>query len=218
MVVFDWNGTIVVDADRARDALNSVLASHHAAPVSAAEFPVTFGLPMAEMLGGLGVQRTRLAAAETQWNTLMAASATRLRAGAGEALTQLAADGTWLGIVSAASAEAVMRDRVSLAVPDVWHSMLAPAGDKAAILRALRHHAGTAVYVGDTPYDMRCAEQTGYLPIGVRSGYSTEPALRSAGASAVIDDLRDLPGIVQAASAEHGQIGWTGCRGREQQL
>lgn len=198
MVVFDWNGTVVLDADRALDALNGVLASHRAALVSVEEFPATFRLPMAEMLTSLGVERAGLAAAETQWNTLMAASTTRLRDGAREALAQLAADGVWLGIVSAASAEAVAHDRTSLAVPDVWNSIHAPAGDKAAILRALRHHASTAVYVGDTAYDMLCARQVGYLPIGVLSGYSTEHALRSAGAAAVIDNLGDLPDIVRA--------------------
>jgi phosphoglycolate phosphatase len=196
MVAFDWNGTIVMDADRALAALNGVLASHRATLLSAEEFPATFRLPIAEMLASLGVERTRLTAAEKQWNALMAASTTRLRDGVHEALAQLAADGVWLGIVSAASAEAVAHDRASLSVPDVWNSILAPADDKAAILRALRHHASTAIYVGDTVYDMLCARQVGYLPIGVLGGYSTEHALRSAGAAVVIEDLADLPDIV----------------------
>jgi phosphoglycolate phosphatase len=197
MVVFDWNGTIVLDADRALDALNRVLAAHHAALVSAEEFPAVFRLPMADMLASLGVDRAGLAAAESRWNTLMAASTTRLRDGAREALLQLAADQAWLGIVSAASAEAVSHDRISLAVPDVWDTILAPVSDKTAVLRAIRHYAGTAVYVGDTAYDMRCARQAGYLPVGVSNGYSSDLALQAAGAISLIDNLTDLPDIIR---------------------
>ena len=197
MVLFDWNGTIVLDADRARNALNGVLAGHGIEPVTEAAFPASFRLPMADMFAELGVPTNSHMAAEDEWNTRMATTVTRLRQGVSDTLAQLAADGVWLGIVSAASAEAVSHDRNSLEVPDVWSVVLAPAQDKVTILRALRHHADKAVYVGDTAYDMRCAIAAGYIPIGVSGGYGSVEALREAGAAEIIDDLTELTDAVR---------------------
>lgn len=197
MVVFDWNGTIVLDADRARKSLNGVLARRGIEPVAEAAFPTRFRLPMADMFAELGVPAGSHAGAEAEWNARMATSVTRLRQGVPETLALLASDGVWLAVVSAASAEAVSHDRNSLEVPEVWSAVLAPAEDKVTILRALRHHADEAVYVGDTAYDMRCAIAAGYIPIGVSGGYGSVVALREAGAAKIINDLTDLTGMVQ---------------------
>ncbi|RVW11190.1 HAD family hydrolase [Prescottella agglutinans] len=192
MVLFDWNGTVVCDADRARDALNDVLASYDAPPVTEDEFPTTFRLPMAEMFASLGLPSEHGPDAESRWNTAMTRRTTTLRPGARDALVALADSGTWLGVVSAASAEAVAFDINTLNVPTLWDTVVAPAADKASVLRSLRHHGDRAFYVGDTAYDMACATEAGYIPIGVRGGYAGEATLRAAGAHTVIDSLDEL--------------------------
>ncbi|MFE4500904.1 HAD family hydrolase [Rhodococcus sp. NPDC056743] len=195
MVLFDWNGTVVCDADRARDALNDVLASYGAQPVSEDEFPTTFRLPMAEMFEGLGLPPERGPDAESRWNTAMTRRTTTLRPGTRSALLTLAGSGTWLGVVSAASADAVAYDINTLNVPTLWDMVVAPAADKTSVLQSLRHHGNRAFYVGDTAYDMACATEAGYIPIGVRGGYAGEATLRAAGAHTIIDTLDELTAI-----------------------
>lgn len=195
MVLFDWNGTVVCDADRARDALNDVLASYGAQPVSEDQFPTTFRLPMAEMFEVLGLPPEHGPDAESRWNTAMTRRTTALRPGTRNALVALADSGIWLGVVSAASAEAVAFDINTLHVPTIWDTVVAPAADKISVLRSLRHHGDRAFYVGDTAYDMACATEAGYIPIGVRGGYADEAALRAAGAHTIIDTLDEMTAI-----------------------
>lgn len=203
MVIFDWNGTVVLDADRAATALNDVLTGRGIAPVPESEFSTTFRLPMAQMFTDLGIDDAGVTEAEAEWNTRMATTMTRLRSGVREALIQLADEDVWLGIVSAAAAEAVTHDLTSLDVPPVWDAVLAPAADKVTVLRALRHHADTAVYVGDTAYDMQCAIEAGYQPVGVRGGYSSDTVLERAGATMLINDLIELVSLVCRGADAH---------------
>lgn len=206
MVLFDWNGTVVCDADRARDALNDVLASYGAQPVSEHRFPTTFRLPMAAMFEGLGLPPECGPDAESRWNTAMTRRTTTLRPGTRNALVALADSGTWLGVVSAASADAVAFDIDTLHVPTLWDAVVAPAADKTSVLRSLRHHGDRAFYVGDTAYDMACATEAGYIPIGVRGGYAGEATLRAAGAHTVIDTLDELTAIAATRRPTLGDL------------
>lgn len=201
MVVFDWNGTVVLDADRAWESLNAALREQHVAEVPRSAFTTEFRLPMADMFRRLGVAGSEVAVADATWNRRMTTSETTLRPGAVEAIEALHGDGVWLGVVSAAAAAALAHDRSTLGVPDRWGTVLAPAEDKTTVLRALRHHADVAYYVGDTAYDMRCAAASGYVPVGVGDGYAPDEALWEAGATHVLRDLRDLVTLVRGSGS-----------------
>lgn len=201
MVLFDWNGTIVIDDDRARRSLNSSLAAHGVAAVSADDFPSVFKLPMDDMFVALGVPGHAVGAAEAEWNRCMASERAVLRAGAAAALGELHAAGVWLGIVSAAAAESVDYDRRSLDVPEVWQAVHAPVADKVSVLQAHRGERPLAFYVGDTAYDMRSAVAAGYVPIGVSGGYATDETLLGAGAEVLICSLDELVPFAAAAPA-----------------
>jgi len=192
MVLFDWNGTVVIDGDRARDALNGVLLRRGLDELTVPQFATRFRLPMGEMFAELGVDAGSLLVAESEWNAHMASETTRLRAGALTAFAALHGSGAWLGVVSAASAEAVDFDRATLAVPNVFGSVEAPVVDKVAALDAHRHRRSRAFYVGDTAYDMRSALAAGYVPVGVAGGYAPVDVLHEAGAAYVIEDLGEL--------------------------
>lgn len=201
MVLFDWNGTIVIDGDRARDALNGVLERRGLDAMNPSEFARRFRLPMGEMFSELGVTAPSLVTAEAEWNAHMASETTHLRAGTLETLAALDTNDAWLGVVSAASRRAVDFDRHSLAVPAVWASVEAPVIDKVAALSQHRGQRARAFYVGDTAYDMRSALAAGYIPVGVAGGYAPTEVLHEAGAVYVIEDLQELLPIVSELPA-----------------
>lgn len=196
MVLFDWNGTVVLDGDRARDALNGVLERRGLDGLSVPQFAARFRLPMGEMFADLGVDMGSLVVAEAEWNAHMSTEVTRLRAATVAALHALAGGGAWLGIVSAAAREAVDFDRSSLGVPEVWRSVQAPIVDKESVLREHRGRRERAFYVGDTAYDMRSAIAAGYVAVGVAGGYAPVDVLHEAGAQYVIEGLDELLELV----------------------
>lgn len=197
-VLFDWNGTLVLDSERARAALNDVLERRGLGAIAAEDFSATFRLPFSTLFAKLGVDASETDAAEAEWNAAMASTPAELRAETIDGLLALAAGGCRLGIVSAADAAAVDFDRSALAVPDVWSAVETGVVDKLAVLRRLRGDREHAYYVGDTPYDMECAAAAGYQPIGVSDGYARPDALRAAGASAIVTDLAELVTLLTA--------------------
>lgn len=199
MVLFDWNGTIVVDADHARAALNLVLGRRGLPAFGEAEFSMRFRLPFSELLGRLGIEADDRPAAEEEWNTELSTMRTRLCPGAPECLVSLAQDGAWLGVLSASSAAAVRFDQRSLAVPPVFHMVDASIDDKFEALLRHRPTRTRAYYVGDSADDMRCASAADYIAVGVSPGFADESArlLRAAGAAHVISSLDELVGLIQ---------------------
>jgi phosphoglycolate phosphatase len=196
MVLFDWNGAVVVDADRARAALNVVLARRDLPVLGETEFSVRFRLPLAQLFVQLGIPADDRPTAEEEWNAEMAATHAHLRDGAAECLATLARAGAWLGVVSAASAAAVRFDQRALAVPAVWNSVDASVSDKFEMLLRHRPTRPIAFFVGDSPDDLRCASAAGYTPIGLTDAYGSPDALRAAGAAHVIGTLDELLAIV----------------------
>lgn len=196
MVLFDWNGTIVLDAERARESLNGVLRVRGIQPLEPDQFAVRFRLPMHEMFRDLGVSEAELEACESEWNVAMAQQTTELRPGAAEALAQLRAAGTWLGVVSAAAAESVEYDQRTLEVPRVWDAVYGATADKLHRLQSERARRVRAFYVGDTEYDIRCAREAGYVAVGVTGGYAHPDVLLRAGADYLISDLTELVTLV----------------------
>ena len=198
MVLFDWNGTIVLDADRAQNALNEVLLSRGLPSLDQQAFTTRFKLPMAAMFTDLGVAEREVETAEDEWNQAMASAVTALRDGVRATLLHMARAGALLRVLSAASTEAVRFDQTSLDVPAVFATVEAPVTDKLERLLSHRAERSRAYYVGDTAYDMRCAVAAGYSAIGVSGGYAPVAVLWEAGATRVIGDLSELGPILQA--------------------
>lgn len=197
-VLFDWNGTVVLDEDRAMRALNRVLIDRGLAPLDVVGFHREFHLPMIDMFRRLGVDD--VCVAEAEWNAEMAAESTVAREGT-DALRLLHAAGVRLGVVSAASDTAVRADMTALELGGLWHSVDAPATDKLDTLRSRRGVEKHAFYVGDTAYDMRCALDAGFTPIGVDRGYTDVDSLMAAGAAAIISSFDELPRLTRAVEA-----------------
>lgn len=196
VVLFDWNGTIVLDADRARTALNGVLSSHGLPLLGVHEFAERFRLPMRDLFSDLGIAEPELARSEADWNLGMLGAHPIAREGASTGLAALAASGARIGIVSAASDLSIAADLGALALPVRWDLVRGSVADKAAVLREER--GSSAFYVGDTVYDIESALAAGFRAVGVSGGYTAPSRLRDAGAEWIISSLDELPHLVGA--------------------
>lgn len=195
LVLFDWNGTVVRDKERARNALNRVLASRDLAPLDLVGFGREFHLPMAQMFHRLGA--IDAADAEAEWNAAMVTVQAPMRDG-GDVLFALRARGLRLGIVSAADATSVHADLERLQLENLWHTVDTSVHDKLTVLRQRRGVEEVALYVGDTEYDIRCAREAGYVAVAVSDGYQPVGVLRDAGADHVVTSLAELMPLVSS--------------------
>ncbi|MCF2532856.1 HAD family hydrolase [Yinghuangia soli] len=196
LVLFDWNGTLVDDTDRALRATNAVLTHRGLAGLTAEDFPARWKLPLGAFLRGLGA--TDPEAAEQHWNRALAAEPAPLRHGAARMLDTLRARGARLGVVSAAGAQAVADDIRDTGLEDRFDVVLAGVAAKTSALLSQRPTRPRACYVGDTEYDIHCARAAGYLAVAITGGYRPADALAAVRPDAVVDDLDDLVGVLTA--------------------
>ena len=193
LVVLDWNGTTVDDAARTRAALNAALARFGLPPLDATAYRTRFRLPMASMMADLGLPEPRIGAAIRAWNDEIALREAPLARGATELLRGLRERNRPGGVISAAAAEVVEAEARRLGIFADLGFLIGDADPKSTPLRDLvRTAEGAVLYVGDTEYDVAEALAAGAVPIGFAGGYRPAPALLSAGALAVVDNLADL--------------------------
>lgn len=199
MVLFDWNGTLLDDMERARMASRQVREEWVGVPdLSLEEFRAAWCLPMSEHVRRLGVPDDRSDAAAKAWSTHLAAIDAPLSPGVWTTLDALQDDGIATGVVSSASDEAVRRDLRHHGLYqrfDDIHCGVTQKGDM--ISRYVESAAAGAVwYVGDTKFDMVQARGAGAVAIGYTAGYDAAAALHDGGAHHLIDRLEDLIALV----------------------
>ncbi|MFC7546758.1 HAD family hydrolase [Plantactinospora sp. GCM10030261] len=193
VLAFDWNGTLVDDAARARRATNQVLRGHGLSPLSEAEFGDAFVLPMRRFFVHLGVAEERADAAEDQWNREMAGEPAPLSVGAIQILEAAAVRGVRVVVVSAADPGTVRDEARALHIDHLLADVAGSVRDKAAALgRIVAAEQGVVIYVGDVEYDMRSAVEAGAYPVGFGRGYRPATALVEAGAEIVVRNLATL--------------------------
>jgi phosphoglycolate phosphatase len=192
ILVCDWNGTLVDDADRAWTATREVLRAHGLPDLSAAEFGERFRLPLADFFADLGLAGDPAAAIDL-WNDCLGRTVPAANPGAAEMIEYLATSGIVVGVVSAARADVVRADVAALGFDPHISFVLGGVESKAEILGALVcASARDVTYLGDTEYDMRSARQAGATGVGYAGGYRPASALRDAGADVVVDTLREV--------------------------
>ncbi|HLL50870.1 MAG TPA: HAD hydrolase-like protein [Thermomicrobiales bacterium] len=191
-IVFDWNGTILDDLERTLGALNAVLVDFDREQLDDETFRRTFGLPLEAMLADLGLASDDIDPAVTAWYEGIEAREAPLSPGAAETIDALWVRGTPAGIISAASSASVERDADRLGIRDKLDFLRPAAASKEAALREVIVSDRPLIYVGDSEYDMTEAMAAGAIPVGYAGGYRPAEALLTAGAIAVVSDLRAL--------------------------
>jgi phosphoglycolate phosphatase len=192
LLLCDWNGTLVDDADRAWLATAAVLRARGLGEIDRAGFAAAFRLPLRDFLADLGIEDDLDGAVEL-WNDGLLASAPEPSPGAHDLLERMSARGVVVGIVSAAREDVVRSDIEALGLDRGIGFVVAGVESKPTVLTALVAERARAVaYLGDTEYDMRAAAQAGAQAIGYAGGYRPAAALEAAGADAVVRDLAEV--------------------------
>jgi phosphoglycolate phosphatase-like HAD superfamily hydrolase len=188
-LILDWNGTVVDDLSRAVAATAAVVP---ACDVTVPAFRDRFRLPLHEFFAGLGVPESGISEAVAAWNREMAARTTTLAPGARQLLTLARDAGAGVHIVSGADAGLVRADAAALGVAGCIDTVTGSAHPKRDRIGELRQAARTALYVGDTDYDIREGSAAGAVTAGTTYGYQPADVLHRAGAHVVVRQLTDL--------------------------
>lgn len=199
IVLFDWNGTLLDDMERARKA-SSLVREPWAGPgeLTLDEFREAWCLPLSDHVRRLGVPDDRNDAATRDWSTHLSTIDAPLAPGALEALEALRGAGIAIAVVSSAGEAAVRRDIEDHGLVQRFDDIHAGVAQKqTAISRYVESAgAGPVWYVGDTAFDMVQAREAGAIAVGFTGGYDGADPLRAAGAHHLIDRLDDLIALI----------------------
>lgn len=197
VVLFDWNGTLVDDIERASSALEVVLARRRLPALGLDGFRRSFHLPLRGWLSELGFADADLEAAEADWNREMRSRPTGLQSDAAALLALLRKEGRRVGVVSAASDRSVRSDLHDTGLDNLVELVVADSDDKVRALVDIMNGAGRrGVYVGDVEYDIEAGREAGLLTVGFTGGYRPRAALEQMRPDALIDELVELGGVL----------------------
>jgi phosphoglycolate phosphatase len=197
VVLFDWNGTLVDDVERACASLNTVLA-HRALPtIGLDEFKQGFRLPLSRWLATLGVESADLATAEAEWNREVRSRPTEIQRGARDLLSRLTRQGRVVGVVSAASTDAVVADLDRTGLGQFVEFVAGDSADKVVALGDAVEDGQMGVYIGDVEYDIESGHAAGLLTVAFAGGYRPRAELERARPDAVVDSLVEIATLLR---------------------
>lgn len=205
-IVFDWNGTVVNDTERAIVATNRVLRDLALPELSASQFRDAFRLPLDRFFLHLGALLLDIPEAIAAWNQQLIHGPVALSAGIDALLDTARALSLPVGIVSAASAGVVRADAERLGIADRLDQIVGEARVKSDALRMLSaRFGGRLVYAGDTEYDIEEAKAAGAIAVAFGGGYRPIEQLRLAKPDLVVNDFAELAGMLHEANTPVAQ-------------
>jgi phosphoglycolate phosphatase-like HAD superfamily hydrolase len=215
ILLCDWNGTLVSDANRAWSATCTVLRAHGQAEIELEQFRESFRLPLAAFFSDLGLDGDTRDAIQ-QWNDCLGKTAPQPSSGADEMLDYVASSGIVIGVISAARSDIVRADIAAVGFGPCISFVLGGIESKPEMLTALVISSARPVaYLGDTEHDMRAANIAGATAIGYAGGYRPASALQSAGAHTVVDELLEVGHLMLGDSVGHPTLHPPGTRRNE---
>jgi HAD superfamily hydrolase (TIGR01549 family) len=207
-VLFDWDGTLVDSADLSFRCY-SLVFSRFGVPFDRDAYARSYSPDWYHTYRTLGLDEACWPEADRLWREHYAGTGALLLPGAAAALQRLAAAGLALGIVSSGESERVGREHRALGLGALF-STLVCGGDTEQrkphpepLLVALERMAtapAEAVYVGDSPEDIRMAQAAGVYAVAIPGGFPNQEALLRAGAELTAQDLADAADRILSAA------------------
>lgn len=204
-MLFDWNGTIMDDMERARRASSLVRQRWTSlGKLTSAEFREAWCLPVSAHIERLGVPKADLDAAARAWSAHLGEIEAPLSPCAATTLEALRRLGVETAVVSSATEQTVQRDLRAHGLDRHFERVHCGIADKAAVTGqyVLQAGPGAVWYVGDTTFDMTHALSAGATAIGYTGGFDPAEKLRDAGAHRLIDRLDELLALIPQSPNE----------------
>ena len=206
-ILWDWNGTILDDAEISRTILNGMLIRRGLQPVSAGRYREIFTFPIEAYYRAAGFDLSKEPYAQIAQEYIdaypAAALHARLTEGAAEAVKHFAELGIRQTILSACEINALREQVASFGLTGYFDGIFGAGdgfgGGKIEVARTWLAEAGTpaadAVFVGDTLHDLETAHAIGCRPVLFSGGHQSRSRLAASG-EIVIDSLEALYPIV----------------------
>ncbi len=191
-ILFDWDGTLADTLGAIYDANVEVMAAF-GLPFDRIRYRLCFAPDWRVMYADLGVPEDRLDEANARWWAALDEGETTLFAGVRDGLRRLVAAGHPLGIVTAGRSDRVRAELRRHGLDGLFEAIVYgddmtaqkpdPGPLRAGLARlGYEDRSSEAVYVGDTPADMRMAVAVGARAVGIESILGNADDLRAAGA------------------------------------
>lgn len=206
VVLFDWNGTIMDDMERARRASSLVRRKWtNLGELTPEDFRQVWCLPISTHVARLGVAAADTDAAAQAWSSHLGEIEAPLSPCAATTLEALRQLGIGAAVVSSATEQSVRKDLRTHGLDHQFERVHCGIADKQAVTGqyVLRADGGAVWYVGDTAFDMVQALGARATAVGYKGGFDSAEKLREAGAHRLIDRLDELLVLIRRSSGGH---------------
>jgi len=191
-VVWDWNGTLLDDAQACVNAINTLLARRGVARIDMEQYRKTFGFPVIDFY-----RRINFPLENENWDSLarefhelfLADSTMRLQDSAGEVLEQVRRRGLQQSILSASEQGILTGMLAGFGIRDYFAEVFGVDNMHGvskmdlgrSLLRKLALPPEHVLLVGDTLHDAEVAHTLGIPCVLIAQGHQSVPRLEQAG-------------------------------------
>ncbi|MBI4128561.1 MAG: HAD family hydrolase [Parcubacteria group bacterium] len=216
LVVFDWNGVIIADAEACLDADNYAIKKFGGRPMSKKERSEAFVIPASTFFIRQGVPEAAIREHSIDISRMFheyyekRANSLRTRRGARDLLEWLKQSGVTAIILSNHTRAGIELQLERLKLRRYFTSLLANEQEDAALtkkgkgekLRAFlknRHYKRNEVLIiGDSPEEMEIGRSLGFPSVAITGGYCSTKRLVAAKPDRLIHNLREMIPIIKS--------------------
>ena len=214
LVVFDWNGVLIADAQANADTVNKILAHYGRRPINLKVFREIFQIPSRHIYLSQGFSEKEVA---REWKHIQEMlhdnyepriTHVRTRHGARQLLQWLASRHSESVIVSNHTVEGICAQLERLDLTRYFSKVLANDRYQAMkgqnkleklekFLRGRRFTKGEVVIIGDSAEEIEVGKHLCIHTVGITGGYVSTSRLRKAKPDYLITNLTQMPGVIK---------------------
>jgi len=217
LVAFDWNGTLLDDAQLNVKCSNILFANFGIKPITLRRFRETFHIPILSFWVANGGRKEDLDIEEDHFFDLYEArvNKTKLRSGVKGILARLEKQRIKRMIFSNHITPAIIRQLIRLDIYEYFDEILARPANDASLIQGrnkeqkLRDYvkrnklkANEVMVIGDTEEEIDIGKKYGYRTVAITGGYNSVSRLRRLHPDFLINRLSELPKIIKKLNAK----------------
>lgn len=214
LVVFDWNGVLIADAQATVDIDNRLLKSFGRKPITLAKYRNTFTMPVKNFFLALGFSEAEMREGAKKIQETFHAhyepriAGVRTRSGARELLEWLSKQKIECIILSNHTLPSIQAHVKRLGLETYFSRIIAndmhatmvkknKAGKLLDLLKGLPYKRNEALIIGDSPEEAEAGKLAGIATVGITGGYYSVKRLKEAQPDYLIHNLRELISIIK---------------------